>query len=185
MKSLKTIQVLSKIGRILSKIVFVFCIVGFCGCLLGIVSLAFGFESFKIGNVTIRGIIEDKAEMNIPSVYAAMSAGIVSCAAEAVLAKFAEHYFRNELNDGTPFTYRGAKELKRLGILSIVIPLAATIVCSIGIGIAKNLYPEIELKELAQGVSFGLGIMMIVMSVVCRYGAELREGKPEETSETE
>ena len=39
MNTLKTIQTLSKIGRILSKIVYICCVVGFCGCIIGIVSL--------------------------------------------------------------------------------------------------------------------------------------------------
>ena len=37
-----------------------------------------------------------------------------------------ELYFKNELADGNPFTLRGAKELMRLGILTIAIPLGKT-----------------------------------------------------------
>jgi len=39
MNTLKTIQTLSKIGKILSKIVYICCEVGFCGCIVGIISL--------------------------------------------------------------------------------------------------------------------------------------------------
>ena len=42
MNTLKTIQTLSKIGKILSKIVYICCVVGFCGCIVGIISLGLG-----------------------------------------------------------------------------------------------------------------------------------------------
>jgi len=180
MKTLKTIQVLAKVGRILSKIIFILCIVGFCGCIVGILGLALGLESLKIGDVTIHGLIEEKAEITMPTLYAAMAVGIVYCAAEAVLCKFSETYFKNELIDGTPFTLRGAKELKRLGIIVIVVSLCVGTVCAIGLAIAHNVYPEIEKLPLESIGSVGIGIMMLIASLLCRYGAELRDEKIEE-----
>lgn len=180
MKTLKTIQVLAKIGRIMSKILFILCIVGFCCCIVGIVSFALGLESFKIGDVTIKGIIEKEAGLSMPAFYAAMAVGIVCFAAEAVLCKFSEIYFRNELADGTPFTLRGAQELKRLGILVVVLSLCAGTVCAIGLAIASRVYPEIGEQPPESIGSVGIGIMMIIASLLCRYGTELREGKTEE-----
>ena len=116
----------------------------FCGCIVGIISLGLGGEVFKLGGVTIHSIIESHSHMSMPALYTAMAVGIVLCAAEAVLSKFAELYFKNELADGTPFTMRDAKELMRLGILTIIIPLGMVIVCSIGVAIADNFFPEIE-----------------------------------------
>ncbi len=112
MKSLKTIQTLSKIGKVLSKIAFIFSVIGFCGCIAGIVSLTFGNGSLiKIGGVTLHGLISDNLGYNIKSIGAALAGWMIVCAGEAILAKFAEGYFRNELNAGMPFTYAGAKEL--------------------------------------------------------------------------
>jgi len=179
MNTLKTIQGLSRIGKILSKIIFICCIVGFCGCIVGILSLALGAETFKLGGVTIHSIIENNAEMNLPTLYASMAVGLIFCAAEAVLCKFAETYFKNELVDGTPFTLSGAKELLRLGILTIAIPLGTVIACSIGVAVADNYYPGIDKLPLGDFSSVGLGVMMIVLSLFCRYGAELNEGKGE------
>lgn len=175
--TLKTIQTLAKVGKILSKIIFVCCIVGFCGCIVGIVSLAIGAETFKLGGVTVHSMIENKAGMNLPTLYASMAVGLLFCAAEAVLCKFAETYFNHELADGNPFTLRGAKELMRLGILTIAIPLGAVIVCSIGVAVADNIYPGIDKLSIGEFGSVGLGVMMIVLSLFCRYGAELNEGK--------
>ena len=177
MNTLKVIQTLSKTGKILSRIVFVCCVVGFCGCIIGIVSLGLGGEVFKLGGVTIHSIIESHSHMSMPALYTAMAVGIVLCAAEAVLSKFAEFYFKNELADGTPFTMRGAKELMRLGILTITIPLGMVIVCSIGVAIADNFFPEIEKMSYDGYASVGLGIMMIVLSLFCRYGAEVFDEK--------
>ena len=168
--TLKTIQTLAKVGKILSKIIFVCCIVG-------IVSLAIGAETFKLGGVTVHSMIENKAGMNLPTLYASMAVGLLFCAAEAVLCKFAEIYFKNELADETPFTLRGAKELMRLGVLTIAIPLGTVIVCSIGVAVADNIYPGIDKLSMGEFSSVGLGVMMIVLSLFCRYGAELNEGK--------
>ena len=177
MNTLKTIQTLSKIGRILSKIVYICCVVGFCICIVGIISLGLGGEVFKLGGVTIHSIIESHSHMSMPALYTAMAVGMVLCAAEAVLSKFAEVYFKNELKDGTPFTMRGAKELMRLGILTISIPLGMVIVCSIGVAIADNFFPEIEKLSYDGYASVGLGVMMILLSLFCRYGAEVCDGK--------
>ena len=177
MRTLNTIQTLAKIGKIISKIIYVCCIVGFCGCIVGIVSLAIGAETFKLGGVTIHSMIEKEAGMNMPTLYASMAVGLIFCGAEAVLCKFSEIYFKHELADGEPFTLRGAKELMRLGILTIAIPLGTVIVCSIGVSIADNVYPGIDKLSIGEFSSVGLGVMMIVLSLFCRYGAELNEGK--------
>ena len=179
MKTLITIQTLAKIGKAFSKIIYVCCIVGFCGCIVGIVSLAIGAETFKLGGVTVHSMIENKAGMNLPTLYASMAVGLLFCASEAVLCKFAEIYFKNELADGNPFTLRGAKELMRLGILTVAIPLGTVIICSIGVSIADNVYPGIDKLSIGEFSSVGLGIMMIVLSLFCRYCAELNEGKPD------
>ena len=179
MNTLKTIQTLAKIGKVFSKIIFVCCVVGFCGCIVGIVSLALGAETFKLGGVTIHSMIENEAGLNLPTLYASMAVGLLFCGAEAVLCKFAEAYFKHELADGDPFTLRGAKELLRLGILTVAIPLGTVIVCSIGVAIADNMVPGIDKLSIGEFSSVGLGVMMIVLSLFCRYGAERNEGKPD------
>ena len=184
MNTLKTIQVLARIGKILSKIVFICCIVGACGCAAGIVSFALmGEAPLKLGGVTIHSMIENSAGMSIPALYAAMAVGMVFCIAEAVLSKFAEIYFKNELADGTPFTLRGARELLRLGILTIAIPLGTAVACSIGIAVADHFYPGLDKLAAGEYSSVGMGIMMIVLSLFCRYGAEVLEGKAAEAAQ--
>ena len=175
MKTLNAIQKLFKLGKALSSVMFVFCVVGFCGGAVGMLSMAAGAPPLKIGGVTLRSILKADAQTAPGAVYAAMAAAMILCAGEAVLAKFAEHYFRRELDDGTPFTLGGAKALTRLGVLTICIPLgaqtAAAIVCA-----AAGQSGDLPLR-LSGGGSVALGVMFLVTSLICRYGAELYEEK--------
>lgn len=182
MKSLHTIQRLSKVGKVLSKIAFIFSVIGFCGCIAGLLSLRFGNGSLiKIGGVTLHGLISEEYGYNIKSISATLSGWMIVCAGEAVLAKFAEGYFKNELKAETPFTLAGAKELQRLGILTLAIPTGCAVAGSIVEGIIAG-FMETE-KAAAMDMYFDnatsivLGIMFIFGSLLCRYGAELKEYK--------
>lgn len=182
MKSLKTIQSLSKIGKVLSKILFIFSVIGLCSCIAGLVGLSFGGGSIiRIGSVVLHGWIPEEFGYNVKSIGAALLRWAVVCAGEGVVARFAEGYFQNELKAGTPFTLAGAKELLRLGILNIAVPIGCTVLGSILESIAADLM-KVEKFTEANGffnndASIGLGVMFILGSLLCRYGAELREGR--------
>ncbi len=180
MKSLNTIQKLSKIGKILSKIGFVLSVVGFCGCIVGLLSLSLGNGGLvKLGSVTLHGLIPAEYGSNFKSVAAALSGWLIVCAGEAVRAKFGEVYFQNELNAGTPFTLAGAKELQRLGILTLAIPTGCAVVGSIVEGIVADFMKVAQASAMDScfdnEASIVLGILLLVGSLLCRYGAELRE----------
>ena len=106
-----------------------------------------------------------------------MAAGMILCAGEAVLAKFAEHYFKRELADGTPFDLGGAKELMRLGILAICIPIGVQMIAEIVYAVMEQTMQGVAALQLDNTGSVTLGIMFIVLSLICRYGAELHEEK--------
>lgn len=179
MKELKIIQTLAKIGKVLSKIVYICGIVSLCMCIVGIISVATGFGVIKLGGITLKSIISDNFGFETGTLYAYLSAGIVFCTGEMILAKNAENYFKRELNDGTPFTFEGAKELFRLGILNICIPIGTQI-------LAKIVYSVVS-KFTNNEVAFGanddtsvmLGIMLMVIAVICKYGATLRSKETE------
>lgn len=82
-------------------------------------------EMPRIGAITLHGLIYEKYGYNGRSIAATLSGSLLVCAGEAALAKFAESYFRNEQKAETPFTSAGAKELLRLGILTIAVQPAA------------------------------------------------------------
>jgi len=177
MKTLKKIQTLSKIGKIISKILFIFCLIGGIGCFVGIISLAVIPDGFKLGGVTIHSMIEKNAEISMGTCYTAMAVGVVLCAGEAVLCKLAEKYFKNELAAGTPFTFDGAKELMRLGICTICIPIGTAVISGIVYGIMSSIFSGVADYSFSNATSVGLGVMFIVMSLLCRYGAEITQNE--------
>ena len=174
MKSLETIQKLAKIAKIFCRIIFVFCIVGASCCAAGIISLAVIPESFKIGGVTVQSMIAEYGKVGIGTCYTTMAVCIVLCAGEAVLCKIAERYFKNELDAGTPFTHEGSKELLRLGIFTIVIPIVTNIIAAILHAVMKLVFENVADMDISGYVSVGIGVMFIITSLLCRYGAELR-----------
>ena len=176
-KTLRTIQTLSKIGKILCTIIFIFSLIGAIGCAVGVLGLALIPEGLKIGDVTIHSIIENKAAISLGTCYTAMASGIVICAGEAVLCKFAKRYFVNELAAGTPFTFEGARELIRLGILTICIPIAAAMTAGIVTGVMSHVLGNVSDLHISDNVSVGLGIMFIVTGLICRHGAEISQNK--------
>ena len=177
MKSLKAIQVISKIGMILSKIVFICCCVGFGCCIISVPFLAGSAEILKFGDFNLHGLIEKEAGMSLGSMYNAIVIAAIACACEAVLAKFAEVYFKRELRAGTPFTLGGAKELLRLGILSLAIPAGYSVIVSVWQSIAVCVFENVEKIGAGSLGSFSFGVMFIIGSLLCRYGAELAEKK--------
>lgn len=190
MKSLEVIQTLSKIGRVLSKIAFIFSVIGFCGCIAGVLGMCFGADGIiKIGGVTLHGLIAEEYGYNIKSITALLFGWLVVCAGEAVLSKFAEVYFKNELKAKTPFTLAGAKELLRLGILTIAIPVGCTAAGSVVRGIAIG-FLKVE-KAAALDMCFDntasvvLGVMFIVGALLCRYGAAVGQEGAAAVSESD
>lgn len=183
MKTIETIQTLSKIGKVLSKICYILGLIGAIGCAVGLVSLPFADPGvFKIGGVSIHSLIVNNAGIDLTSLYPAMTGAMIQCIGQLLLAKNAEKYFAHELAAGTPFTQDGAKELLRLGILAICLPLGCLILAEIVSGILAGFLNCGDLLKLENSGSVTLGIMFIVISILCRYGAEQ---KAEQTNEPE
>lgn len=166
MNTLEIIQKLSKLGKILSKIMYIACIVGFILCGVSMISILLGIETFKLGGVSIHGIIETK--MNTDVLMGYIVVGMIICIGKAIVAKYAFNYFKGELEDGTPFNIERSKELKRLGIITICIPIMSQIICEIVLKVF-NISSNIPLDNNG---SVSLGIMFIVMSIILLYGAE-------------
>lgn len=182
MKSLNIIQKVFKAAKILSEIAFVFAFIGFCASIVGVLSIAFGADSvIKIGGVTVHGIISQNLGVDVKSIAASLCGASILCAGIGITAKFSKAYFKNELNAGTPFTFEGAKEALRLGIITIALPTGCGVAGSIINSIVAG-YFNVEKSGAFSAfyndeVSVAVGVMIIVMSLLCRYGAELKESK--------
>lgn len=174
MKTLDTIQTLAKIGKVISKIVYICAMIALCAGAACLILLPLGAgEVLRFGGISINGLLS--SGIGIGAAWAAVLTWTIRVAGEMVVARFAWRYFAGELQVGTPFTRAGAKEMQRLGILTIAVPLGCTIASAIITGIAGQLLQlETELT-FDNGSSVTIGVMLLVLSLVCRYGAELTE----------
>ena len=79
----------------------------------------------------------------------------------------------------TPFTLAGAKELQRLGILALAIPLGSSLLGSIAEGLAAGFLNTETATAMDlyfdNEASLMLGLMFLLGSLLCRYGAEQKE----------
>ncbi|MBE5905870.1 MAG: hypothetical protein E7277_03620 [Lachnospiraceae bacterium] len=173
-RTLGIIQTFSKIGKILSKIAYICCLVGGICCIVGVCSLVIGSDDvIKLGGVTIHGLVEKSANMKMGTIYAAVISGAIGCAGGFVLAMLCGKYFKHELEAGTPFTMGGAKELRRLGIFWICVPVVTRTAMEIVYVILEHFMKVSSKAEVMGDVSgIGIGITLIVVSYLCQYGAE-------------
>lgn len=175
MSNLGKIQKMSKLGRVLCTIVFVFCMIGIISSIVGIAALAIGMENIKMGAFTIKSIIKYESHASLDTAKIHMATAIILCSGEAVIAKFAEHYFKGELQDGTPFNMERAKELTRLGIITIGVSIGTEIVAEIIYEIMSFLFGNVGSLNIGNWGSVSVGIAFIIISLLCRYGAEIEK----------
>jgi len=160
-KTLETIQKVSNVLKILSKIGYILCDV------FAIICLACLALAIFVPQVATAGI-------PIETIYSYTVCGFIMLAGESILSRFSFKYFKHELEAGTPFTFEGAKELKKLGIRTIVIPLVTYIITAIAYAIIASTYAGVDQMEFDTEISIGLGIGYIIMALICKYGAEIQ-----------
>lgn len=179
MKTLQTIQTISKIAKVLSKLVSVCCIVGVCGCAAGAAAMLVGAETIKLGGVTLHSILQTEAGVSEGTVWAAIAAGVILCSGEYFLARMAQRCFANELAAGTPFTLDGAKELMHLGISAIWIPIVTATLAQVAQGVIGQAVGGAEKLSVDGFGGVMPGVMLIFVSLLCRYGAEMGQEEAE------
>lgn len=77
------------------------------------------------------------------------------------------------MKDGTPFTTTGADKIKQLGIMQIILSI-------LSMSIIDGIYEKIHLTEwnrFDDANSIILGICLILIAMVVRYGSELEYDK--------
>ena len=172
-KSLKTVQTICKVCKVLAEIAFVLLVVGAvlmlaCGIFIGAGKMDALMSS---GALVLDEMLQQSGvtQEYVTAVFICMTIIIV---AEAVVAKFINVYFKHELKAGTPFTFEGAKEMLRLGIITIAVPAGASLVATIVFGImaaGSGLDSEFNFE-----ISLGLGLMFLALSPLLKHGTELR-----------
>ena len=185
-KTLTNILKVFKVARIVAKVVFILCIIGAAGCLLGLVFLPIAEKIISL---------EPKvaAETDFALACSGYVIGLVSCIGEAIFAFLAERYFKKVLDAGTPFTFDGAKESFRLGVASMIISVASSLVAGIAAGIILIFSDSMADYDTTTTFSLTTGLFFMFLSMIFKYGAELsptpageaEEGTTEQTSDTE
>lgn len=185
-KTLNSIQKISKIGKVISIIVLVCAIIGMVCCAIAATVL------ITMGNVIIetpeiREMFENAMNetdlsakefaMELNRIAAIVIVGFISCLAEVILSNGAVKYFKFELAEGTPFTFAGAKKLKKLGILNIVLSVVCAIIATFVVEIVFNrsvLFGS-DSVNINYYSSIGVGIMMLIFALIFKHGAEIVE----------
>lgn len=172
-KSLKTVQTICKVCKVLAEIAFVMFVVIVALMLVAAIFTGTGKMDALLssGGVVLDEMLQQTGVTQDYMVAVFVCLTII-IAAEAVVAKFINVYFKHELKAGTPFTFEGAKEMLRLGIITIAVPvgasLAATIVFDI-MAAGSGLDSEFNFE-----ISLGMGLMFLALSPLLKHGTELR-----------
>ena len=177
MKSLATIQktfhvfqVLTKIGMILSFVWAGLTVVGLlCGIAWYFGGTVIGASQEALFSLTLAGSLNQMIGVLLSDMVFALTDG--------TLLLFAFRYFKAEQADGTPFTHSGADQIKRLGIRTIVLPLVAAILSAVFCELFGLSRAMVDRGNL---VGVFMGIVLILASLVFRYGAELEAKAVEE-----
>lgn len=108
---------------------------------------------------------------------------IVHFAANGILLVFVFKYIRHELHDGTPYTEEGAKELKEIGIHIMLHPIiTASLIAIMDVALGQN-FPSFFTGTTYIGVL--LGAVLVLVSLILKYGAELEKNILNKKSEEE
>ena len=173
MKSLQTIQKTFGVFKTLAK---VFMILSFVWAGLAALGLLCGVVWYNGGSVfgADQALLLALTETGgLSEMIAVLLADTVYALTDGILLAFALHYFKAEQAEGTPFTKRGADEILRLGIRTIVLPLVATILAAV----VCQLFDQLQSagRDWGNLGSLCTGITLILASLIFRYGAELEE----------
>lgn len=158
-KAMKVFETLTLIAAILTFTCALFTFAG---------SMTLFFTSGFEGLNNLLNRLSDTANINPVQLRGILLSFALCCALDGVLFIYAYRYFKAELGEGTPFTQAGADRMRMLGVQCIIISLVSEVVTSV-------IYSSEELEGMINFDAGGLvlGIFLILLSTVLRYGAEM------------
>ena len=187
-KPLDKIQIIFKIVKVLFSIFFVLSIIGAVSSLATLFLVAYGIDvntEVIVDGKTVLEYISYSfgAEINAQTLYLMLMVATISCVVEAILCFLGKNYFRRELEDGTPFTEKNGKGMRKLGIIFLVTPLARDLFITILILVVKSITTVEEgvIDVTTFDFSFAMGLFFIILSFFCEYGASLQSSDPSAT----
>lgn len=172
MKTLQSIQKFFHVFQILTKIAYVFSIVGAVFCAVGALCAFSWYTGGQVFSLFGEPVTIFSSGEGMNQMLAVLLSDLTMLTTEAILLFFANRYCKTVLAEGTPFTENGANLLKKLGIRCIYLPIVAVTVSAV---IVASLDAE-ETGELSNLPSVAMGVVLILASLIFRYGAELEKG---------
>ena len=174
MTALEKLQKIFHVFRVLAKAAMILCFVAAGLAVAALVCLLIwknGTALYLDGRfVAVSGVAEVHA-----GICALLSAAVMTLT-DGVLFLFAWQYLKAEEAAGMPFTVSGADTVKKLGIRIIVLPLVAVIISAVIYG-CFGLTPDVDISS---GGCVITGGVLILVSLIFRYGAELEEAGHEQ-----
>ena len=170
MSNLEKIQKVMRVLQILSKIILILAIVGLVLTSVGAILVA--SDVLNTENQFLH-FLSAAAGITKGQLVGTLLAAATSLLFGGIFTAFVYRYFTAELKEGTPFTSAGADRIKQLGIMQIVLAV-------VSVAITDGIYEKIGLSEWnrfddAGGIT--LGICLILIAMVVRYGSELEHKK--------
>lgn len=170
MSNLEKIQKVMRVLQILSKIILILAIVGLVLTSVGAILVA--SDVLNTENQFLH-FLSAVAEITKGQLVGTLLAAATSLLFGGIFTAFVYRYFTAELKEGTPFTSAGADRIKQLGIIQIVLAVVSA-------AITDGIYDKINLSDWNRfdgAGSITLGICLILIAMVVRYGAELEHRK--------
>lgn len=171
MKSLQTIQKTFRVFQILTKIAFAFSIVGASICAVGALCAMAWYTGGQVFGLFGEPVTIFASGEGLNQTLAVLLSDLILLVTEAILLAFAGRYLKTEQTEGTPFTENGSNLIKKLGIHCIWMPIVAIVIASV-ITVCLGVERSGDVSNLPSVVT---GIVLILASLIFRYGAELEE----------
>ncbi len=165
-KDLEKTQKMFKVLKVLATIAMVFSFVGLGIMLISFILLAV-FDNAEI----MQMFAEEAPGASKELILSSLLSVAVMLLVGTIISVMSVRYLKSELADGTPFTARGAGRLKTLGILSIVLPIAAAIVSSV----IYVCFGVEDSGDFSASVNISMGIFLLMSALVMRYGAGVEQ----------
>lgn len=181
MKSLQSVQKAFRVFQILAKLAFIFSIVGASICAVGALCAVAWHNGGTVFSLFGEPITFYAGGEDMRQAMAVLLSDLVYLTIDAILLFFAGRYFKTEQAEGTPFTENSANLIRKLGIRCIWMPIVAIVIAS-AITVCLGAEQNGDVSNLPSVVT---GIVLILASLIFRYGAELEARNPTQLSEVE
>lgn len=176
MKTLGSIQKTYQVFKTLAILAMILSFIWAGLCALGVFCCLAWHSTGQLPVTFLTDLLRPQG--GVPGLIGTLLADFVFGVTDGLLFFFAHRYFKQELADGTPFTATGAEQVKRLGLKTIVMPLAAVILSAV----IYECFGLTRSGDWGNGAAVVLGVALILFSLILRHGAELRESTDGKTA---